>query len=81
MGKELMAIYQSIEEQYGKIGLYRLVVKTKISKSKAKNSPDTPELIDLVKRSVETLGFNYIEPTKSKSRLKRIRDLIRRQRN
>ncbi len=81
MGKELLTIYKTIEERYGKIGLYRLVVKTKISKSRAENIQDTPELISLVKRSIEELGLDYVEPTKSKSRLNRIRNFIRRRIN
>ncbi|RMG32456.1 MAG: hypothetical protein D6732_13440 [Methanobacteriota archaeon] len=78
MGKELEQIYNSIEQQYGKIGLYRLIVKTKISKSRATSIDDTPEVISLVKRSIDELGFEFVEPTKSKSRFMRLRNFIRR---
>ncbi len=78
MGKELESIYETIEKKYGKIGLYRLVVKTKISKNRAKEIEDDPELISLVKKNIVELGFVYIEPQRSKSRFARLASFIRR---
>lgn len=70
MGKELSKLYEHIQTKYGQIALYRLIVKTRISSSEAKNLEDTEENLTLVKKAIEELEFSTVaeSTTKKKNR-------------
>ena len=81
MGKQLKAIYNEIKEKYGQIGLYRLVVKVKISPKEVEKIPDDPDVIHLVISAIEELGLSTDMGIKAKKRKGFLSRLFRRKEN
>ena len=77
MGKKIKAIYDEVFENYGHIGLYRLVVRVKISPEMAETVDDDDETIATVIKAIEELGLVTNYGTHSKKRKNIIRRLFR----
>ena len=61
MGKQLAKIYDVVTEKAGLDARMRLSTKTGISKHKAEEEPDSPELLEKVKATASELIGTDIE--------------------
>lgn len=68
MGNELVKMYEKIREDYGEIGMFRLVVKTRISPDFARDLDDNEQNIATVKKAIKDLGFTYTKGEERKIR-------------
>lgn len=68
MGNKLVEIYEHVRQKYGKIGVYRLVVKSRISESAARVMEDTPENIAKLHSIADELGLTVSTEVVSKRR-------------
>ncbi len=71
MGKQIHEIYEQVREQFGEISLYRLIIRTRIPLSKAKDVPDSEENITMVKQALSDLGLTISRMKKQKEEKKR----------
>ncbi|MCE7737065.1 MAG: hypothetical protein GPJ54_19420 [Candidatus Heimdallarchaeota archaeon] len=78
IGKQLSEMYKKVKLHHGEIGLYRVIVKTKISKELAQELEDNEFNIEKVKNALSKLGLDLAEQTQVRSRLGRLRKLFRR---
>ncbi len=53
----MIDIYDNVRKKYGKIGVYRLVVKSRISENIALEMDDTPENIANLQNIAKELGM------------------------
>ena len=63
-----MNIYQQVRKSYGNIGVYRLIVKSKVSEEAAFKLDDTPENIAKIKQYAEELGLSVTSEVVGKRR-------------
>ncbi len=80
MGKKLAEMYNHIKANNGEIGLYRLIVKTRISPEFAQQLEDSEENINLVQKAIEDLGFTYTKAEERKTRRSFLQRFFRRNR-
>ena len=83
MGKELQRMYDEVKEQFGEISLYRLILRTKITYSKAKELPDSEENLSLVKSALDNLEItlSHLEKQKQEKKERWWKRLLRRRRS
>jgi len=68
MGDELVKMYEKIREDYGEIGMFRLIVKTRISRDFAMDLEDSEQNIATVQKAIKGLGFAYTKGEERKTR-------------
>ncbi len=65
MGKIIEEMYNEIEQKYGTIALYRLIVRTRISRSEARAIEDSPENLVRIDKALKELHLTLDDVKKT----------------
>lgn len=68
LGQKIEIIYKNVLSKYGQIGVYRLIVKSRISEEEALRIEDTDVNIAMVKGFAEELGLTVTTEVVKKRR-------------
>ena len=80
MGEKIAEVYKNVHHKYGQIGVYRLIVKSRITEEEALRMEDNEDNIIRIKGFVEELGM-IVTSEVVKKRRGVLRRLLRRGKN